>query len=62
MSSGAGLALLVIAQAALLVLNHLYKWNLPWYLLWSPLLIVVLIFLAMALIFVVGLIIAVLLD
>jgi len=37
MGHGSGSGLLLVAQIFLLVLNYVYKWNLPWYYLWLPL-------------------------
>lgn len=40
MSSSIGVELLFITQIALLVLNYVNNWNLPWYLLWAPLVLI----------------------
>ncbi len=38
--SGVGGTLILITQVVLLVLNYIYAWNLPWYILFAPLLII----------------------
>lgn len=52
--SGVGGVLLFITQIALLVGNYVYQWNLPFYILWAPVLSFIILLVIFAIVVIIG--------